>query len=205
MDRLVVEERQVPVRRRAREDLDVPRAREVGERAGDVAVEARDVRRPERAVDVRVERRELASVRVALRLEALAVGVSPADLVVDVLDRPVDDVAVGELIEEDRRDADRHAERHVRGAQIVQRGEDREVRAEHGLVDPLLSVRPAAGAARVRQVRMQHEREGVRHRPILSAPLRACSRASEPATRAGHDERHPAPVPFRSGVGPNGI
>ena len=71
-------------------------------------------------------------------------------------------------------------------AKVVQQHEQRQIRAEDGLVDPLLAVRPAARAAAVRQMRMQRENEGA-HRYLLSrkapcpsqpAPPRAPRRAA---------------------------
>jgi hypothetical protein len=106
------------------------------------------------------------------------------DLIVDVLERADVDVTVGELLDEDRRQPDDDAIRNPRVPQIVQQHEERKVRAEHGLVDPLLAVRPAPRTAAIGQMRVQRENE-CPHRYVLSpkAPLLANEPPRRPVPR----------------------
>ena len=158
-DRGSVEQRQVPMRRRRGEDLEVPAAREVGERADEIAAEPLDVRATEPAVRAEVEVGEGRALLVRLIHEAPHVGLRAADLVVGIFDEPRVDVAVGELLDEDGREADDDAVGDRGFAEIVEQGEEREVGPQHRLVDPFLAVGPAAGPARVRQMRVESENE----------------------------------------------
>src|SRR5439155_16145961 len=128
-----------------------------------IAREALRVRVAVSAEEREIEQRERATLRVAIPPEALRVLVRALDLVVAVLDEARVDVGVDELLEERRRETDGHAVRDAGVAEVVQQAEKRQVGPEDRLVDPLLAVGPAAGATRVRQVRMEDEREGVGH------------------------------------------
>ena len=71
----------------------------------------------------------------------------------------LDDERVGELLRQDRRDADGQLELDALVFQVVEGVEQRDVGLGDGLVDPLLAVRPHAGLPRVRKVAVQDERE----------------------------------------------
>ena len=139
------------------------RLRERRERADEIAAEPPQIRVPVRAIETGVEARERCTVRVAVTFEATDVGIGALDLIVAVLDEPRVDVVVRELLDERRREPDRDLVRDIVVAQVVQQPQERQVGAEDRLVHPLLAVRPATSAARVRQVRMKDESEGFGH------------------------------------------
>ena len=129
------------------EDLDVARLREIGEGADEVATEASLVRLAQAAIRTDVEIGELGSTGVLCVGEAPNVLLGAQDLIVDVLERADVDVTVAELLDEHRREPDDDAIRDLRVAKIVEEHEQRQICAEHRLVDPLLTVRPPARAA----------------------------------------------------------
>ena len=147
------------MRRRGGEDLDVPAPRKIRERANQIASEADSVSLTEAAERGEIEVGERGAPRVALLHEAGRVPLRAANLVVDVLEVANVDVVIGKLLEEDRRQSDDDAVAHALRTEIVKQHEERQVRSEHRFVDPLLAVRPAAGASAVRQVRVQCEDE----------------------------------------------
>jgi hypothetical protein len=167
MHRRAIEEWQVAVRRTGGEDLDVTGARERGERTDEIVAEASGVGIAMPAVQRRVETRERAALAIAVGLEAADVRVGALDLVVAVLDESRVDVAVRKLLDERRRQSDRDLVGHRVVAQVVEEAEQRQVRPQDGLVHPLLAVRPSAGTARVRKMRVQDERESFGHRLIV--------------------------------------
>ena len=173
LDGGAVEERQVTMGRGRGEDLHMAGPCEVGERADEIAPEARAIRLAQPAKRVDVEARERRAGMIVGVDEPAYVPLGAAHLVVDVLEIAHVDVVVGELLEQDRREADDDAERDTRVAQIVEQHEERQVRTEHRLVDPFLAVRPATRAAAVRQMRVEGEHEGS-HEAIL-AVLRSTS------------------------------
>jgi len=152
LDRRRIEERQITVCRRGREDLDVSGLREIGERTDEVATEARSVRVPQATVGTDVEVGELGPSLIGRIGEASNVPLRADDLIVDVLERADVDVAIGQLLDEDGREPNDHPVRDARVSKIVQEDEQGQIRAEHRLVDPLLAVRPAPGAAAVRKM-----------------------------------------------------
>jgi hypothetical protein len=122
-----------------------------------------------------VEERERAALGVAERAEAAHVLTRAADLVVAVLDEPVIDVGVRELLEQRRREADGDAIGDAVPAKVVEQAEERQVGPEDGLVHPLLAVRPAAGAAGVREMGMEDDRERLGHPPDCTAMRRSAA------------------------------
>src|SRR2546428_1276697 len=162
-DRGRIEQRQIAMRRTRGEDLDVATPREVGERADEIVREALRVRVAVRAEEREVVERERAPLGIAITSEPFGVLLRTPDLIVAVLDEAVVDVRIRELLEEGRRETDGHAVRDARVAEIVEQAEEWKVRSEDGLVHPFLTVRPTAGAARVRQMRVEDEGECLCH------------------------------------------
>src|ERR1700716_800036 len=115
------------MRRTRREDLDVSRAREIGEGTDDVAREAADVRVSMRAEEREVEHRDAAALGVPVPSEALHILIGSLDLIGEVLEEAVIDVGIGELLEERRREPDRHAIRDAGVTQIVEQAEEWQV------------------------------------------------------------------------------
>src|SRR2546427_3444587 len=139
-DRGPVEQRQIAMRRRGGEDLDVPAPRKIRERANQIASEADSVSLTEAAERGEIEVGERGAPRVALLHEAGRVPLRAANLVVDVLEVANVDVVIGKLLEEDRRESDDDAVAHALRTEIVKQHEERQVRSEHPFVGPLLAV-----------------------------------------------------------------
>src|SRR4029077_5701789 len=78
---------------------------------------------------------------------------------------------------------------------IVEQHEEREVRAEDRLVDPLFAVRPASGAPHVRQVGMEDEGVGVGH--AFQPTRRSIAAVSERSFEIDPDIRRAATLPAR--------
>src|SRR5713226_1041511 len=142
-----------------REDLDVAGLRQVGERADEVSTEACSVRLAQTTVRADIKVGELSMRAIARVGEAPKVFPGAYDLIVDVLERANVDIAVGELLDQDRREPNDDAIRHARISEVVEQGEEREICPEDRLMYPFLTVRPPARAARVRKVRMEREDE----------------------------------------------
>ena len=104
-----IKQRQIAVRGARRKDLDVARTREVGEGADDIATEPSYVGVTVRTEERCIEHRERAACRVAVAPETLRVLIGALDLIVAVLDEAMVDVGVGQLLEQWRRESDRHA------------------------------------------------------------------------------------------------
>src|SRR6266550_1605221 len=160
VDRCAVQEWQITMCRSRGEDLDVPAAREIGERADEIAPEPSGVGLAKPTVGREIEVGERSAARVAGVDETADVLFRAADLVVDVLEIANVDVVIRELLEQHRREADDDPVGDARIAQVVKEAEQREVGAEHGLVDPLLAVRPPASPTTVGEVRVQGENKG---------------------------------------------
>jgi hypothetical protein len=173
-----LQQRQVRVRRRAGQHLEVTGARQVRDSTDEVAREASAELAGEPRVVIDIAGGEALESILAEVGEAANILLRAALLVRGVLVETLDDLDVGELLEEDRRQPDGEAKRDSLFAEIEQNGRERQVRSEDGLVHPLLTVRPAAGGAGVRQVTVEHEPEGVGHR-VLRVPL------SDGSCRAG--------------------
>ena len=177
------QEREVAVRRGAREDLDVSGAREVRERADEIALES--------AAELAQELRDVIGVLRRERLEGVLAELGEAAhilfgamlLIFRVILEPFDDVRVRDLLEEHRREADRELERDARVTEVVQHRGEREISADDRFVQPLLAVRPAPRVARVREMAVQDEGEGVRHEGLRVAhPRQTCDgRAGRPS------------------------
>lgn len=142
-----------------REDLDVARLGEIGKRADEIPTESRSVRLAQPTVRAHIELRELGAALIRSVGEAAHVGLGPRDLIVDVLDRANVDVAIGELLDQDRRKPYDDAIRNARIPEVVQEDEQREICPKYGLMYPFLTVRPSARPAGIRKVRMQREDE----------------------------------------------
>src|SRR5213594_1672086 len=161
-------------------------AREGRERADEIAIEPPQVRIAMGAIERRVEARDRTALGVAVVDEATNVGVGAMDLIVAVLDESRVDVTVRELLDERRREPDRDLVRDPALPKVVEKAEQRKVRTEDRLVHPFLAVRPAARAASVRQMRVEDEREGLGHSPIVAV---GGALVSPGATRPGNDHR----------------
>ena len=140
------------MRRGGGEDLDLAGPREVGERPDDVAVEPLDERALQPSIRAAVELGDGLPGRRSRDAEVPGVELRAADLIVRVRDEARADVRIRELFDERRGQPDGEPVAHALGAEVVQQHEQRQVRAEDRLVDPFLAVRPAAGAADVREV-----------------------------------------------------
>ena len=151
------------------EDLDVAGLREIGKRTDEVATEASSVRLAQSTVRRDIKPRELGAALVRCLREATNVVLGSRDLVVDVLERADIDVTIGKLLDQNRRQPDDDAVRHARISKVVQKHEERQVGAEDGFLDPLLTMRPATRSAAVGKMRMKREYERT-HTRILAAP-----------------------------------
>ena len=138
----------------------MPAAREIGERADKVAPEAMQVRIAEPPVRREIEVGERRAPGVVGIDETSHVSLGSPDLVVDVLEVANVHVVIRELLEQHRRQPDDHPIVDARLAQVVEKDEERKIGPEHGLVDPLLAMRPPSGPAAIRQVRVQGENKG---------------------------------------------
>src|SRR5439155_20618541 len=105
VDRGTVQKREVPVGRGRGKDLDVPAAREIGERTDEIPPESMEVRLAEPPVRPEIEVGESRTPGVARRDEAAHVLFGASDLIVDVLDVPDPDIVICELLEQHRRQA----------------------------------------------------------------------------------------------------
>ena len=105
-------------------------------------------------------------------------------LILGVLLEPLDDVRIGELLEEHRREADRELEWDPRVTEVVQHRRERKVRADDRFMQPLLAVRPASRVARIREMAVEDKGERVRHEGLRVAhPRETCD---ERACRPSH-------------------
>ena len=158
-------------------------AREVRERADEIALES--------AAELAQELRDVIGVLRRERLEGVLAELGEAAhilfgamlLIFRVILEPFDDVRVRDLLEEHRREADRELERDARVTEVVQHRGEREISADDRFVQPLLAVRPAPRVARVREMAVQDEGEGVRHEGLRVAhPRQTCDgRAGRPS------------------------
>ena len=107
------------------EDLDVAGLREIGKRTDEVATEAPSVRLAQSTVRRDIKPRELGAALVRCFGESAHVVLGPRDLIVDVFQRADVDVAVGELLDENRGEPDDDAIRHPGSTEVVQEHEQR--------------------------------------------------------------------------------
>src|SRR5437763_5905328 len=126
--------------------------REIRERADEVAAEAPDIRLAQAAIGAEIEVGERGASMVPGIDESSPVLLGPSDLVIDVLESADVDGVMGQLLDQDRGQADDDPVWDAGFAKVLSQHEQRQICAEHGFVDPLLAVRPTARAAAVRQM-----------------------------------------------------
>ena len=119
-----------------------------------------------------IEAGQVAQRVVARLLEAVDVLRGFGGPLGGVGDEVLDDQRIGELLGQDRRDADGQPERHALFAQVVERVQQRDIGLGDRLVHPLLAVRPHPRLPGVREMAVQHEREGPDWRCHVIPPLR---------------------------------
>jgi hypothetical protein len=157
------EQRQERVRRRRREHLDPPALRQTGESGDEIAAAGCEIR-AKSAIARGVVARELRAAALSCGLCAAGVLIRCCGDARDVCVKTFLQIRICQLFEQDRRDADGRACRNCVALQTFEDAEQRQIRASHGFVQPLLAERPAPGLAHVRQmcVERQHERAEAR-------------------------------------------
>jgi hypothetical protein len=157
VDRLIArEQRQVAVRCRARDDLDVAGPLKVGERPGDIAADPA-VHLPHALEELLPEVREAYDLLLAGTDEVLArFDAGPPGSVV-VKRKFLLKFGRGKLFGQHRRQVDRPFGRDPVGDQTVGRLEQGQVTLEGGLTEPVAAVGPAAVIDDHWEMRVEHE------------------------------------------------
>jgi hypothetical protein len=159
LDALVArEQRQKPVRRRGPDDLDPATRLEVAEYGNDVAVDRPEERAQAREALAPVvdERNEM---RVAGLLERRRRFVAVVEALLEVqLELSAKRVA-RQLIREHGREPDGHGRGDAFRIERPERLDEREIRIDRRLGDPVAAVRPASVIQDVREVAMEREDE----------------------------------------------
>ncbi len=121
---------------------------------------------------------DLFSRRLAFKIRHVLLGC--LDLLVEVLVEVVEHVRVGQLLGQNRRDAQRQMKPDAFVAQVVQGLQQGDIGFAGGFVNPFFAVRPASGQSGIGKMAVQHEREcaGRGHGGVLLVSLfcwRDCS------------------------------